>query len=223
MKKFLFIIISVVSVLNFAEARDIHNLLDANQKSVYLDFEFDPTFALAAGFSTAFELSAINRDLELSFEAVLPIFLLDLKHYSLEVSTKLPIIVYHNWKIVGRLAMAWKSSDNIMYNAKVFQGEESLIMGYFDDKWYAAFDFSYMKMIFTKMEFTDTYRELAYADAQDGWYKQMGGYYYFSVVGGVTLNRKIGISARVGLSKTEKFNTAGYMPFIFNVGVNYIF
>lgn len=222
MKRYLLILISAVLSVNLASARDILQLPEAGDKSVYLNFEFDPTFFLSAGFATVFEISPINRNLQLSAEIALPIFLLDLKHYAIELSTKIPIIGYNNWQIINRFSFANKGTDNGIFKGNSFQLEEGLLLGYFAEKWHAAFDISYMKILATHMVYSDFYRD-HYPGAVDGWYKGMGGNIYFSVVGGVTIKERVGIALRAGIYRTEKFNEPSYVPFVVNVGVNYIF
>ena len=223
MKKLIFISLIIVTQMQNISAKEIFNKMQPGRQYAYLNFEFDPTFAVVAGYARSFELKAINRSLTVSGDITFPIFLMDLKHYRVEIGSRIAFFNSERWNILNRFSIKNKGTDNPVYSGNLFSLEEGLLFGYFSNKWYVAGEFDYEKFLLTHIKHNNWYRENVYADAKDGWYSSTGGKFTFGLQGGYTFRDVIELTLRLGMYKTESFNDPVGVPFFANIGVNYHF
>lgn len=188
---------------------------------MYVNFEMDPTFALVAGYARNLEIEAISRSLTLTGDITIPIFLMDLKHYRIELGSRIAFFNSEKWNIINGFSVLYKGTDNPVYTGKLLGIEEGLMLGRFAEKWYAALELSYEKYLLTHIKHSSWYKEYVHTEAQDGWYSSTGGNITFSLQGGYTFRGVIELTLRFGMYKTEAFNNAGVIPFVANLGVNY--
>jgi len=207
MKKFIFIVLLVAVQIQNVYAGEVFNKMEPGKQNVYFNFEFDPTFAVVAGYARSFEIKAINRSLTLTGDITFPIFLMDLKHYRVEIGSRIPFFNSKRWNIHNRFSIINKGTDNSVYFGNVLSIEEGLLFGYFSNKWYVAGEFDYEKFLLTHIENSNWYRENVYAaDAKDGWYSSTGGKFTFGLQGGYTFRDIIEFPLRFGMYKTCTLN-----------------
>ena len=204
-------------------AKEVFNRMQAGGKCAYLNFEFDPTSSIVAGYARSFEIKVINRNLTLTGDITLPIFLLDLKHYRVTIGSRIAFFNSERWNILNRFSIINKGTDNPVYSGNLFSIEDGFIGGYFSNKWYAAGEFGYEKFLLTHIKHTDWYRDYVHTNAKDGWYSSTGGNFSFGLQGGYLFRDIIELTLRLGMYKTEAFNDPAGVPFYTNIGVNYHF
>ena len=224
MKKIIFItlIITLFQLQNIY-AKEVFNKMEAGQKNLYIGFEFDPTFAGTIGYATSFKIDSLNRNLTLAWDITLPIFLFDLKHYRVEMASRIPFFNSESWNILNRFSLINKGTDNGLYYGNNISIEQGFLMGYFGKSWFIAADISYEKFLVTYIEHTALYRNLVYSDAKNGWYSSTGGNFNFGLQTGYSFSKTIEATIRCGLYQTEDFNNPVGVPFFANLGLNYRF
>ena len=203
-------------------ATEVFNQKKPGENHVYFNFEFDPTFALTVGYSRTFHSETINRYITLAADYTLPIFLIDGKHYRLELASRIPLFDSSSWNIINRFSLLNAGTDNGLYFGNKFSFKEGLLLGYFQPKWYAALEAGFEYNMLTYIEHSDDYRRYAYAGAKDGWYKDSGMKYQLAIQGGYTFAEFFELTARVGLQWAEGFEPYT-VPFFMNIGTAYHF
>ncbi|MEE9167207.1 MAG: hypothetical protein V3U24_07090 [Candidatus Neomarinimicrobiota bacterium] len=221
MKRLAFIFLIIVAQTQNISAREVFNQLQPGARNVYFNFEMDPVFAIVAGYARNIEIKKLSRNVTLTGDITLPIFVMDLKHYRIDLGSRTALFNSEKWNIISALSVINKGTDNPVYAGYLFSIEEGLLLGHFATEWYMAIDLSYEKFLFTKIEHTHWYKESVHTDAKDGWYSSTGGNITFGLQGGYTFRNVIELTLRFGMYKTEGFNNAGGIPFVVNIGMNY--
>lgn len=221
MKNSKYILLFIAALMQVSSAQEVFNTIRPGEQRAYFNFEMDPTFAIAAGYAQSCELQAIDRNVTLTADITLPIFLVDLKHYRIKIGTRVPLLGSKNWNIINRFNIKNKGTDNIVYTGNVWSIEEGLLLGYFAGKWFVAGEVDYDKFLFTHLKHSNWYKENVYADAKDGWYTGTGGNIKLGMQAGYTFRNKIELSLGFGLSKTESLNDPVGLPFFMTIGFIY--
>ena len=81
MKKLVYILLVLALQAKFTSAQGVFNKMQAGDQKVYLNIGYDPTITTTLGYGRSFELKSINRNLTLTIDYTLPVFLIDFKHY----------------------------------------------------------------------------------------------------------------------------------------------
>ena len=221
MKTIIFTILILFSQLYHCNGKEIFNRMQPGGQYAYFNCEFDPVFAVVGGYARNFEIKAINRSLTLTGDITLPIFLLDLKHYRIEIGTRIAFFNWKKWNVLNRFGIINKGTDNPVYSGNLLSTEEGFLFGYFSNKWFVAGEFDYEKFLLTHIKHTNWYKDDVHADAKDGWYSSTGGKFTFGLQGGYLIKGKFEITLRSGVYMTEGFNLPPGAPFFANIGLNY--
>ena len=225
MKKFMLMMLILITAgqLQNIYADEVFNRLQSGGKNVvYLSPGMDPVFTVGVGYARSFEIKAINRILTLTGDIAFPIFLMDFRHYKIDIGSR---IAFFNtrFNVLNRLSIMDKGTDNPVYTGNLISIEEGLLFGFFSPRWYAAGEIDYEKFLFTHIKHTSWYKEYVHSDAKDGWYSSTGGLFTFGLQGGYTFRETVEVTLRAGMYWTEAFNSPAGAPFIANIGVNYHF
>ena len=221
MKRFIFILSIIAAQVQNSSAQEVFNNVQPGERRAYLSFEIDPTFAVVAGFARGFEIKAINRNLTVTADITLPIFLVDFKHYRIKIGSRVPLFDSKKWNIINRFSIKNKGTQNIIYSGNALSIEEGLLLGYFSKKWFAAGEVDYDKFILTHIEHSNWYRENVHPDAIDGWYGGTGGRIKIGLQSGYTFRNIIELALGLGMSRTESFNEPVGLPIFMSIAVNY--
>jgi hypothetical protein len=197
------------------------NLAGPETKTVYLNLGLDPAFVAGVGYTQSFSIPAIKRDLTLIADFAVPIFLPDLKDYQLQVGSRIPVIGYKGLELVNRLNLKLSGNQTWMFYATGLSLEEGVLLGYFHPRFFVAGEFDYTKFLVTYYQHTDEYRERYFENAQDGWYANTGGIFTVGVQTGFSIGKHLELGLRVGVFKTERWNSPNASPALANLTVNY--
>ena len=223
MNKIIVIICICLLQANILSAQEVFNTLTAGEQRVYSSFEMDPVFNIMAGYARSFRMDALNRDITFAANLTLPIFLLDMKHYTAELATRISLVSHENLKVVNRLSLINKGNDNPVYNGNMVSVKEGLLFGIFKENWFLSGEIGYEKFLLVRLEHTDWYRELVYESVKDGWYSSTGGNISFGFQVGYTIANKIELAMRAGIYKTEGFRNPAGAPVYGSLAVSYHF
>jgi hypothetical protein len=174
------------------------------------------------GVAVGLPLEFIKRDLLLSADISLPVFLLDFQHYEFNLAGRVRLFNLGFISFVNRLGFFLMGTQNDIYGGTTFGVKESLLIGYFGEIWYLAGEAGYDKPLMTYVAHTDLYKTTVYAEAVDGWYASPAGRFRVGLQGGVRLFRRLGINARIGYTVTERLNEYT-LPFYGNISVSFQF
>lgn len=203
--------------------REISNRLPVDTKSAYAHFEFDPTFVLTGGYGRSFAVQKLNRNIELFADLGLPIFLIDLRHYRLSVSSRVALLDNPTWNVLYRVSGLNIATDNNLYKANALTVETGILPGYFRENWHLAAEINFQKNLATYLEHSDWSRKNVYADAKDGWYSSTLAKWIFGVQGSYALNQQIQISGRFAYYMNSKLGKPFGVPFLGNIALVYKF
>ncbi len=203
-------------------AEEVTNNLSSDAFGIYVSFDVDPMFATGIGVAKSIPLDFMERDLLLSADISLPIFLLDLKHYELNIAGRIRLFDIGIISIVNRLGLFLMGTDNDIYAGTTFGIKESILIGYFGDGWFVAAEAEYDKSLMAYIAHSDLYKDNVYADAVDGWYISPAGRFKLGIQGGLTLFQGLSLNARAGYTITERFNDYT-VPFYINFCTMYQF
>lgn len=222
MKK-LFLLICVLIVLNSALfCEDILNPKSGGVFHIYAGFDVDPMFAITAGIAKCIRLNAIDRDLQLSADISLPIFLADLAHFEINASAKILLADIAFLSIVNRSGIFCLNTENDLFGAFSAGIKESISVGYFSDTCFAAAEAEYDKCLVSHIVNSELYKDLVYPDAVDGWYFASAGRFKFGAQAGITLFGCWTLAARGGYQLSERLQKLT-VPFYFNIYSSYTF
>jgi len=221
MKKYIVVFLVLAVMVQFISAKEVFNRTQPGEQRIYSTFDFDPAPAITTGYAAGFKLEAINRTITVTGDISIPIFLLDLKHYRIQIGARVPVFNSQYWNVMNRFSLIQEGTDNSIYFGSSLGIEQGLLMGRFADKWYVAGEANYRKFLLMYMEHSDWYRENVYADAKDGWYGSTGGMFNFGIQGGYTFGGILEATLRLGIYKTEAFHDPIGLPFYANLGLAY--
>ncbi len=134
MKKLFLIPLIILVQIQTTDGREVFNQLQPGAQNVYVNFEMDPTFALVAGYARNLEIEAINRSLTLTGDITIPIFLMDLKHYRIEIGSRIAFFNSEKWNIINGFSVINKGTDNPVYAGNLLAIEEGFLLGRFVEK-----------------------------------------------------------------------------------------
>jgi hypothetical protein len=86
-------------------AEEITNEPKPGAFGFYISFDVDPMFALGIGVTKDAHLDFMQRDLVLSADASIPIFLMDLKHFEFNVAARIRLFSLGPVSVEDRLGL----------------------------------------------------------------------------------------------------------------------
>lgn len=93
--------------------------------------------------------------------------------------------------------------------------------GIFKNRWFFAVELGFDKAIVTHFKHSQKFKDEIYSDVVNGWYEPpTGGNFYYGIQSGFSL-KKIDITLNLGRLISQDFKTQAFLPFYFNLGVNY--
>jgi hypothetical protein len=205
-----------------AFAEEMLNEAPPESFGIYVTFDIDPMFAFGAGVTKDVPLDFIQRDLVLSADASIPVFLIDLKHFELNAGARITLFTLGPVSVANRLGLGAITTANDIYSGVEIGVKEAVLIGYLGKSWHLAAEAEYDRNLLAYMVQTETYRNLVYAGGRDGWYGGTGGRFKFGILGGIAIIEGLSLNLRAGYTLTERFNPYT-IPFYFNLCTAYVF
>ena len=125
--------------------------------------------------------------------------------------------------IVNDLNLSAGNLSSKNFDSNKFALADELAFGIYKQKWFFALTAEYEKILLTRIEHTDFYRETYYEDAVDGWSKGSGGMFQFGFETGRTFARRYDVHMEFKLPLTGQFNAYGGSPAHLNLGLGFRF
>jgi hypothetical protein len=188
---------------------------------LYVSFDVDPMFALGLGVIKHVRLEPLQRDLLLSADVSVPVFLLDLKHFEVNVAARMSLFSVGPISVANRLGFFAMTTSNDIYSGVEWGIKEGLLIGYLGEDWHLAAQAEYGANLLTYLAQSALYRDM-YPGAKDGWYACAGGRLKLGVQGGIVVGGGVSLNLRGGYTLTERLN-AYTIPFYLNVSTSYRF
>lgn len=115
-----------------------------------------------------------------------------------------------HWQLPLTIGAGTVFSRNKLFRGNTLEASFGLQPGYYRNKWFAAADLQYHRLLLTRLHHTDYYREAYYEGAKDGWFRQSGGRFQAGFCGGISFG-KHDLNLRAGMSLTHDFSP-GLLP-----------
>lgn len=144
-----------------------------------------------------------------------------IKNSEIKLGQRLPVWNNSRIKLISGLNTSFGKVETINFDSKKIALEGDISLGPFWKRGFLAVTTSYEKILATKLEHTQYYRDRFYDHAKDGWYKSSGGSFQFGLEGGVVIKNTIDVYIELKIPTTEKFNSVMGSPGHVNFGVSY--
>lgn len=223
MKHIQIITVTLVWLLSINQliAQPIINSDPAFNNRAYLRAGIEPATMLTLGYERKFELHSLPQNLVAYAEY--GISLANLRNAQLKAGGILPVFQHGNFMIVNDLNLSAGNLSSKNFDSNKFALADELAFGIYKQKWFFALTAEYEKILLTRIEHTDFYRETYYEDAVDGWYKGSGGMFQFGFETGRTFARRYDVHMEFKLPLTGQFNAYGGSPAHLNLGLGFRF
>lgn len=208
----------IFGFINASNAQILPNKLDLNQNKIAIQVSMDPTPLITVGYFQNYEIMSNQVVAEISL--AVPAFLFDFKHYRLELGGQFIPFSYGNWEIVSRSVITSVGTSTVMFDANNLGFSQSLLPGYYGEKWFITGEAGFTKHLITHLEHSEWYTDNVYPDAESGWYKSTGGKFDFGMQTGYAFNDQFGLAVRIGINKTETLKDPFWVPFYVGVSTD---
>jgi len=198
----------------------INNDPDFNNRA-YLRAGIEPATMLTLGYERKFELHSLPQNLVAYAEYGVSVA--NLRNAELKAGGILPIFQRRNFMIINDLNVSAGSLSAKNFDSNKFAIADEMAFGIYKPLWFFALTAEYEKILLTRLEHSDFYRETYYEDALDGWYKGSGGMFQFGFETGRTFARRYDVHLEFKLPVTGQFNAYGGSPAHLNIGLGYRF
>lgn len=170
-----------------AQEVNLATLDEAPANRVYLRTGAEFAFVAGAGYARA--VSFGQRRLLLLGEVTMPWATLDASDYQLRVGALAPVIGWRGWRLAGSLAPTLRGTRNDVGRMTGFGFNAGATGGYYARHWFAAGELGFDYTLTTHVSHSALYRDVAYAEARDGWYVNPGGNYRVGAQIGASFGR----------------------------------
>lgn len=220
MKKIYTIIIAFLFIQNLG-AQNMFNL-NETKNITYLRYGIEPTIVFAVGHMHVFNINGINRNL-----AVLGEFSRPQKsfgnNYELKTGGIMPVVQLRDWGFTFQLNFSTGHVETKNFESQKIAFDYALNLGLYKEKWYLSLVGEYENIMANKITNSQYYRDYAYPEAKDGWYKGAGGNVQFGLETGFTIKQRFDVNFDLKVPFSEKFNSYNGSPAHTNVTLGYRF
>lgn len=159
-----------------------------------------------------------GRNAAFGIDVGAPLAALDVNDYRARMVLALPLLDGEHWKLVGALGPTVRGVETALNHVHAFGVDTRITAGYYALSWFAAVELGIEAIGGAYIENSDRYREVVYAAAKDGWYRDTGGTFYAGAHAGVSL-RAFDIVLRLGHARASTFESKT-VPFFALLGAN---
>jgi hypothetical protein len=167
-----------------AQEVNLATLNDAPKNRVYLRTGAEFGFVGAVGYARAVDV--LDRRVLLLGEVTVPWAEFDTNDYQIRIGTLAPVLAWHGWNLAGSLAPTLRGTKNDLGTWSAFGFDAGVTGGYFSRHWFLAGEFGFDYTLTTHVTNSQTYRNIVYANARDGWYVNPGGNYRLGAQAGAS-------------------------------------
>jgi hypothetical protein len=223
MKKILVGIFLLFLVLNSGKviAQTINwKVLDKSKHIAH--FHTGLQYAFTYGMGYAYVLDT-NLPVVLHLNVSMPTGTRALDDFKSTLGGQIRLLKYSNF--VGSLAISgvYRKYESSMVKLVNFGGETKVSWGYYKPKWFVAAEAGFDKAVITHFKHSQRYKELVYAQVQDGWkFTGTGGNFYYGLSSAYSFKRA-DITVQTGKVISQDFKTPPTLPFYMQIGFNYRF
>jgi len=193
-----------------AHAADVvpwSSLQDNGPDAVYAVTGLDDAFVAGVGYRHVVDVS---RPLVLSATADVPWADFDLADHRVIFAASMPIVSSDRWMLAGRVAPSWRRVSTHMNTMGAAGVGLGLTGGFNGETLFVHGALGSDVTLGTRIVHADTYRELVYADAVDGWYRTTGVRWTGELHVGAAFD-KVEVGLRTGQARSLQLET-GTIP-----------
>jgi hypothetical protein len=202
-----------------------NNYLDSeNRFRAYTKFGIEPTTVFILGMEYKSNIELFNSPIGFYGQTTLLFFNPGFKNAEFKIGASYYINLKGSFGIIDRLNASTGSVSTANFNSRKYAVANEFELGFYKSRWYVSIlTIEYEKILATRIEHTEHYREVFYGDARDGWYKSAGGRWQFGLEYGRTLKQKVDIHIELKVPFTGNFKAYAGAPYHLILGVGYRF
>lgn len=180
---------ALCAAASVAQAEEVNfGAIEGNQQNmVHLRTGAEYAFVAGAGYARILRID--GRPLLVGGDVTLPWASFDLGDYRLRAEAMAPIVGPKEWKLAGRVAPMLRGLDDELARFTNFGVETGVVGGYYARQWMVAAELGLDWALSTHIKHSQRYRNIAYEDAKDGWYRNTGANFNYGLVGGGSFSR----------------------------------
>lgn len=209
-----------VSVPTSAHAQEVTRMPDTARQSVGLDTGVENAFIMRATYARRVDLGVL-QDTRLFARLNLPFVTPDLSDWAIDGGLRATIVEWRDLRVALLAGPVLKSTSNEMFSAVGVGAGATMLIGYEGPRWGLSAEAGYEQLFGTHVRHSDTYREIGYSGAKDGWYALSGSTARAGLRGGVRFGA-VEIVAKAGLDATGQLHSS-IPPYYATLGSTYSF
>jgi hypothetical protein len=163
-------------------------------------------------------VEVLGRTSAIGVELAAPGAELDASDYRVSAGAAIPLVGGDHWKLIAHLSPTLRSTENGLNRMLAVGADTRLTGGFYARRWFAAGELGVDWVAASHIRHSDEYRDVVYADAEDGWYRNPGGTLYVGAHAGLSFSR-FDVVLRAGRQQHVTMD-AQTMPFFATLGVN---
>lgn len=167
-----------------ATAQEVTILPQRMNNAVRADVGVDSAIVVRAEYLRRLKLTPV-KDLLFSGRVTAGLTAFDLLDSVVELSARGTALRAGNWRVDVRGGPFLRNSDNALFAAHEIGIGLSLLPGYESARWGLLLDIGYEQALTTKLSHSRAYRDRIYADAKDGWYRDLSANLRAGVITGM--------------------------------------
>lgn len=202
-----------------AHAQSITNLPAGTEQAVGVEAGLESSFIARGTYQH--ELPGFLRDGMVYARFTMPFAEPDFSDFAIDAGVGATALGSDEWKVQLLLGPVLRNTSNRLFSASGLGFRSSLLAGYRSDGWGLMAELGYEQILATHLRHSDLYKELAYADAKDGWYSITGGTFQLGLRGGGRIGR-VELYGTVGAMTTTELQPMT-PPMYLTVGSAYAF
>lgn len=214
------IALALVALAAPAAAQEVTRLPEETPNAVGVDGGFESAFVVRGSYTRRVDFGLL-QDERLFARFTLPIAAPDLADWALDGGMQATPLAAGDFRLALRLGPAIRNTSNELFSATAIGLGATALVGYEGPRWGLSAELGYEQMLTTHLRHSDLYRDIAYADAKDGWYAATGSTTRAGLRGGVRFGA-MEVFARGGITATGHFQPA-IAPFFLTLGGAYAF
>jgi len=180
---------AVVAAPLAARAQEVNlsRLDDEPANRVHVRTGAEYGFVASVGYART--VSLLDRRLLLTSDVTFPFGNADASDYRVRAGALVPIVGSRQWRLAGTLAPTARGTQNAAGTMTSLGTDVGVQGGFYARHWFVAGETGLDWAMTTHIKYSDTYRELVYEGARDGWYAMSGGIIRYGLQAGASFGR----------------------------------
>lgn len=143
------------------------------------------------------------------------------ENYALHFGGQLALFKKRGWLVANELLVETGHLESKIYKAKAWEIQELVTAGWYGRRSGVAIIAGFTQNLGTHLAHSDFYRNTGYADAKDGWYGGLGGYWQAGLRLNQNLWQHLNVSLQMSYAQSTKGYSIGPLPALVQLGAGW--